>query len=914
MQAWTNGTAPSGGIDIEPDRASQDLVNIVLRNVTLLGNHGGGLLINLGHSNESTKVSISAEGLLIDGDMTDGVGIGVGNVWDPPAGALGTISIRDTVVRNTRGCGASIYRKSSRGARLSFSNTTFSQVALGGTGTGRSGPGFGCAPTGACAPILLINGAPYKPKAFSTDVGGVRFVRGCSIHDSIEDSKHGKKVPRAVVVGLNEAGMVTDIQAEFDVVRGLGSPCGATEQLVSMQSNRSRVDITMRCHNDAVALPEPQTRCTSLPIDAMHKLIPGATDMPTPLSRPVAAARGELVHLQVAIINGTVGVGGTARATIEGISEVTVRVLAYTDMTPPTSVENAIASVSRPGLYPDPLVPLGGATADQVGPEHVPVTADDGKSAPQVFWISANVPPLARPGLHKGAFLASDCATATFTLQVSAFTLPNESTQLTGAQFQARDIQAFSPDQVFTPETALMWFESFAAQHSNSHVWFQLDDLPWAPSYVFTADESSVVLNTTANDKWWPKVLHVTGSKNWRMPFSARIHRVLPHRFTTNTTWTFNMHSGPRPVPIFAGGAGLLNPEFSRHFRVLFSAVMKYLDSKGWGSNGSWVQLLDEPDWTDPTTLANSIAVMKLYKSIDRRIKVYQTRWPAPASANGEAGVALQPQPSILPNAKPLLELVDWWCFTACQLTVPGVPETLSALRANRTARDKQPPFHVTIYDNGVPVIEAPWERLRFQPLNVWSSNGVLDGTLSWYSVNSYRTKGNHKSASAVLDPYLHPYPNPTRLSNGSAYLQFPAGWGYLLYPPPPGLRTKTSWAPVESVRWIMTGAGIQDTEYLYALQKRKWHSTTAKALLAQARTLATHFPIAWDPVGCGYKSRSASWGNDGYSVDSGRELDGSSIVNEWRLAMGAELSQRDNPPGARHAADPEYLRLLPQL
>jgi hypothetical protein len=93
-------------------------------------------------------------------------------------------------------------------------------------------------------PILIINGAPYKPKAFSTDVGGVSFVGGCSIRDSIEN---GKNTPRAVIMGLNVGGTVTDIQAELEVVRGLGSACGAGEQLVSMQSNRSRVNITTRC-------------------------------------------------------------------------------------------------------------------------------------------------------------------------------------------------------------------------------------------------------------------------------------------------------------------------------------------------------------------------------------------------------------------------------------------------------------------------------------------------------------------------------------------------------------------------------------------------------------------------------------------------------------------------------------------
>ena len=77
-------------------------------------------------------------------------------------------------------------------------------------------------------------------------------------------------------------------------------------------------------------------------------------------------------------------------------------------------------------------------------------------------------------------------------------------------------------------------------------------------------------------------------------------------------------------------------------------------------------------------------------------------------------------------------------------------------------------------------------------------SNGTLDGTLSWYSVNSYGRAS--PSPTAVFDPYTQPYPTPSVFPNGSKYLRDPAGWGYLLYPPPPSQRTKASWAPVESV------------------------------------------------------------------------------------------------------------------
>jgi hypothetical protein len=41
------------------------------------------------------------------------------------------------------------------------------------------------------------------------------------------------------------------------------------------------------------------------------------------------------------------------------------------------------------------------------------------------------------------------------------------------------------------------------------------------------------------------------------------------------------------------------------------------------------------------------------------------------------------------------------WCPHVCQWRGAGVPQALAALRAQRTASGK--PFHVTVYDNGVP-------------------------------------------------------------------------------------------------------------------------------------------------------------------------------------------------------------------
>jgi hypothetical protein len=229
---------------------------------------------------------------------------------------------------------------------------------------------------------------------------------------------------------------------------------------------------------------------------------------------------------------------------------------------------------------------------------------------------------------------------------------------------------------------------------------------------------------------------------------------------------------------------------------------------------------------------------------------------------------------------------------------------------------------------------------------------------------------------NGVKDPFLAPYPTPRVYKNGTQYLSDPAGWGYLLWPLPPGRRHGGSWAPVESIRWVMTGAGLQVqaahypvavgvsfhmivnsavrvvnvlfclsvvlTEYdlccdrcarsnehrtlsTYTLWQRKAHRNPRPckskhgALPLTLRTAGTQAAIRriaeymqTELIGamtvrnsscfpCTPHHRSprcpdilvccAVGVRVGYAVDPGGEPDGSSIVNTWRLAMGAELS-----------------------
>ena len=120
---------------------------------------------------------------------------------------------------------------------------------------------------------------------------------------------------------------------------------------------------------------------------------------------------------------------------------------------------------------------------------------------------------------------------------------------------------------------------------------------------------------------------------------------------------------------------------------------------------------------------------------------------------------------------------------------------------------------------------------------------------------------------------------------------EYPAGFGYELWPPPPGRRDRPDWAPIETVVWTMLGSGLQDAEYLYALRQHRAAvgKDAAQALMAQARAMATGFPAGW----FGPSPRD-DWGDDGYEVDKwgASDADGSGVVNTWKLQMGRLLSQ----------------------
>ena len=93
----TRGTWPQSGIDFEPNRAGERIVNAVVRNSYFGGNAGVGVLIQLMNLEaDSIPVSITIEDSVIERNTLN-LSI-VGTHHHPP----GTITIRNTPVRGLR--------------------------------------------------------------------------------------------------------------------------------------------------------------------------------------------------------------------------------------------------------------------------------------------------------------------------------------------------------------------------------------------------------------------------------------------------------------------------------------------------------------------------------------------------------------------------------------------------------------------------------------------------------------------------------------------------------------------------------------------------------------------------------------------------------------------------------------------
>ncbi len=122
----TSGTAPQAGIDLEPNRENEKLINVIVRNCTFWGNSGAGILVYLKPLRRSSDpISVLFENCHVRNGLDQGIGVGA--LGDDGPG--GYIEFRNCTVENTRNGGAFIYDKSATAAEVRFVNCKWRNTA-----------------------------------------------------------------------------------------------------------------------------------------------------------------------------------------------------------------------------------------------------------------------------------------------------------------------------------------------------------------------------------------------------------------------------------------------------------------------------------------------------------------------------------------------------------------------------------------------------------------------------------------------------------------------------------------------------------------------------------------------------------------------------------------------------------------
>lgn len=176
----TSGTAPQAGIDFEPNRASEQLTNCVVRECVFENNAGGNILVYLKPlSKESLPVSLLFENCIIRNGLDAGVAVGMLDDDAPK----GKIEFRTCTIENPGKAGAFIYDKTLDSAVVRFIQCTWRNAWVGKevkADTPR-------------VPLLLTVMHPKQ----CTKFGGIVF-EDCHVYDTadrpvlkVETSRHG---------------------------------------------------------------------------------------------------------------------------------------------------------------------------------------------------------------------------------------------------------------------------------------------------------------------------------------------------------------------------------------------------------------------------------------------------------------------------------------------------------------------------------------------------------------------------------------------------------------------------------------------------------------------------------------------------------------------------------------------------
>ncbi len=612
-------------------------------------------------------------------------------------------------------------------------------------------------------------------------------------------------------------------------------------------------------HNAAAA---ESSGCEAWAEDPLTRVLPSsrppaqpAGGLPAPI--PLAAARSQVVSLQVCIHNPGLEVEG-AQLDIMGLPATfnwTVRLVSWVNT---TSVDELPA-----GMFPDPLLPIPDAGATLLAAQTTVFWLDiaiseERTDAGRTYPITVHV--VKRVDSTVVASMSNELRVFNFSVSTRSLRTDSSVNGLDAKHWPTEGAPYFpghSRDKVATA-----WYESLTSARVNA--------MALAPIEPSIELDSNGRLNVTTARNWKGRAMWLIrkhgvqelafpmpagvrfsltgGAKNGQEAFGAKIewtHCILP-----NATWEV----GGVTIPVFdktksrwhSPAVATLNSMFVERYTGMLKSIAKYVDDEGLSNVANSLEIKDEPYYVDSFTMQALLALISLSKQAVPGLRIRQTRWPTQQYGKlNDTAISL------------LKDLVSTWVAHVKQYTDPSenVPLEMAAERR----RGKQ----TTVYDNSVPVINLPPHRTALYPWMLWRTNSGnwsglkpgqgLEGSLSWYCDNCYGGR----------NVYAEPASSKEHLWPGNMFLLYPPLLQRRLrrWPNHPGLnRTSSSTleAPVElvpSVRWLLFRNGLAEAESFFVLQRE---IKQAKAALRVRSQLLTHSETPAAPatpdeqLGCG--------------------------------------------------------------
>ena len=384
--------------------------------------------------------------------------------------------------------------------------------------------------------------------------------------------------------------------------------------------------------------------------------------------------------------------------------------------------------VNRTGLYPDILTPAAQSSnmrplvVGQVQPYWVELTVPLNQT--EEFYAFVSVAAISQSGAQNPVFLP----VKVLVWSRLAVPPPRLASQSIEAKFNDELPLFLGPGHpVNNTQFDDACFENFREQRVNKYVWMPVGGL----ATKISADRESVALDTAEFDRRVTYLLEQAGVTEIRFPVPSGNSEWMfstidgdwkqSHSQTLNASWTFGSSDDPVTVPVFVGNIShaQLNEQFVRLFKLVNTAIVAHLQSKGW-LNKTVAAFTDEPHFAADAGELDQHLLAKGYTA--EQLNNF-TRWAVVSVAKMwkdlHPGLRLQQtgdDPATLEDPD-MRSLVDIWVVNNQAWQSRGVPASLAALRRAR------PSVVTTFYHNAIPIVDLPAVRVRSFPWQVGPPN-----------------------------------------------------------------------------------------------------------------------------------------------------------------------------------------------